>query len=68
MATRTYVNRPGVDGDPRTKNSSSSVVVKELGNQLGMQLFGGMPEELAALIKREIRREAELVKISGAIP
>jgi hypothetical protein len=33
-----------------------------------MELVGGSPDELAALMKREIPRWAELVKKSGATP
>ena len=40
----------------------------KLGKQLGMELVGGSPEDLAALMKREIPRWAELVKKSGAKP
>jgi tripartite-type tricarboxylate transporter receptor subunit TctC len=43
-------------------------VREKLGKQLGMELAGGSPEELAALMKREIPRWAELVKKSGAQP
>jgi tripartite-type tricarboxylate transporter receptor subunit TctC len=43
-------------------------VREKLGKQLGMELAGGSPEELASLMKREIPRWAELVKKSGAQP
>jgi tripartite-type tricarboxylate transporter receptor subunit TctC len=33
---------------------------------LGMQLVGGSPDDLAALMKTEIPRWAELVRTSGA--
>ncbi|MDQ5898357.1 MAG: hypothetical protein QG612_2443 [Pseudomonadota bacterium] len=38
----------------------------KLGRQLGMELVGSSPEELAALMQREIPRWAALVKKSGA--
>ena len=41
-------------------------VVAKLHDQMGMQLVGGSPEELAALMAREIPRWAALVKKSGA--
>jgi len=43
-------------------------VQDKLHRQLGMELVGGSPDELAALMKREIPRWAELVKKSGATP
>ena len=43
-------------------------VREKLDKQLGMQLVGSTPEELAALMKREIPRWAALVKKSGATP
>jgi len=43
-------------------------VEDKLHRQLGMELVGGSPDELAALMKREIPRWAELVKKSGATP
>lgn len=41
-------------------------VQAKLGGQLGMELVGGTPEELSALMAREIPRWAALVKKSGA--
>jgi tripartite-type tricarboxylate transporter receptor subunit TctC len=41
-------------------------VQAKLGGQMGMELVGGTPEELAALMSREIPRWAALVKKSGA--
>ena len=41
-------------------------VQAKLGGQLGMEIVGGSPEELAALMAREIPRWAALVKKSGA--
>lgn len=41
-------------------------VQAKLGGQLGMELVGGTPAELAALMSREIPRWAALVKKSGA--
>jgi len=41
-------------------------VQAKLGGQLGMELVGGSPAELAALMAREIPRWAALVKKSGA--
>ena len=41
-------------------------VQAKLHDQLGMELVGGSPEELAALMNREIPRWAALVKKSGA--
>ena len=41
-------------------------VQDKLGRQMGMELVGGSPEELAALMAREIPRWAALVKKSGA--
>ena len=41
-------------------------VQAKLGGQLGMEIVGGSPEELAALMAREIPRPAALVKKSGA--
>jgi tripartite-type tricarboxylate transporter receptor subunit TctC len=41
-------------------------VQAKLGGQLGMELVGGTPEELAALMSREIPRWGALVKKSGA--
>ncbi len=43
-------------------------VREKLDKQLGMQLVGSTPEELAALMKAEIPRWAALVKKSGATP
>ena len=43
-------------------------VREKLDKQLGMQLVGSTPEELAALMSREIPRWAALVKKSGATP
>jgi tripartite-type tricarboxylate transporter receptor subunit TctC len=43
-------------------------VRERLGKQLGMELVGSSPDELAALMKTEIPRWAELVKKSGAKP
>jgi tripartite-type tricarboxylate transporter receptor subunit TctC len=41
-------------------------VQAKLGGQLGMEIVGGTPEELSALMTREIPRWAALVKKSGA--
>jgi len=41
-------------------------VQAKLGGQLGMELVGGTPEELSALMAREIPRWGALVKKSGA--
>jgi tripartite-type tricarboxylate transporter receptor subunit TctC len=41
-------------------------VQAKLHDQLGMEIVGGSPEELAALMGKEIPRWAELVKKSGA--
>jgi len=41
-------------------------VQDKLGKQMGMEIVGGGPEELAALMAREIPRWAALVKKSGA--
>lgn len=41
-------------------------VQAKLGGQLGMELVGGTPQELASLMAREIPRWAALVKKSGA--
>ncbi|MEO8152018.1 MAG: tripartite tricarboxylate transporter substrate binding protein [Rhizobacter sp.] len=41
-------------------------VVAKLHDQLGMEIVGGTPEELAALMSQEIPRWAALVKKSGA--
>lgn len=41
-------------------------VVAKLHDQMGMQLVGGSPDELAALMAKEIPRWAALVKKSGA--
>jgi tripartite-type tricarboxylate transporter receptor subunit TctC len=43
-------------------------VREKLDKQLGMQLVGSTPDELAALMKSEIPRWAALVKKSGATP
>lgn len=43
-------------------------VLAKLGGQLGMEIVGGTPEELAALMAKEIPRWAALVKKSGATP
>jgi len=43
-------------------------VREKLDKQLGMQLVGSTPDELAALMSREIPRWAALVKKSGATP
>ena len=43
-----------------------SDVQAKLGGQLGMDLVGGTPDELAALMAKEIPRWAALVKKSGA--
>ena len=41
-------------------------VQAKLHGQMGMEIVGGSPEELAALMAKEIPRWAELVKKSGA--
>jgi tripartite-type tricarboxylate transporter receptor subunit TctC len=41
-------------------------VQAKLGGQLGMELVGGTPAELAALMAKEIPRWGALVKKSGA--
>jgi tripartite-type tricarboxylate transporter receptor subunit TctC len=41
-------------------------VQAKLGGQLGMEIAAGSPEELAALMQKEIPRWAALVKKSGA--
>jgi tripartite-type tricarboxylate transporter receptor subunit TctC len=41
-------------------------VIAKLHDQMGMQLVGGSPDELAALMAKEIPRWAALVKKSGA--
>ena len=41
-------------------------VQDKLGRQMGMEIVAGGPEELAALMAREIPRWAALVKKSGA--
>jgi len=41
-------------------------VKDKLGNQLGMEIVGSSPQELAELMREEIPRWAELVKKSGA--
>ena len=41
-------------------------VQAKLHDQLGMEIVGGSPEELAALMAKEIPRWAALVKKSGA--
>ncbi len=41
---------------------------ERLGNTIGMELVGSSPQELTALMQREIPRWAELVKKSGATP
>jgi hypothetical protein len=41
-------------------------VQAKLSGQLGMELVGGTPDELAALMSREIPRWGALVKKSGA--
>jgi tripartite-type tricarboxylate transporter receptor subunit TctC len=43
-------------------------VKQKLGVQLGMEIVGSTPEELAGHMSREIPRWAELVKKSGATP
>jgi tripartite-type tricarboxylate transporter receptor subunit TctC len=43
-------------------------VVAKLTDQLGMDIVGSSPDELAAFMKTEITRWAELVKKSGATP
>jgi tripartite-type tricarboxylate transporter receptor subunit TctC len=41
-------------------------VQAKLGQQMGMEIVGGGPEELAALMNKEIPRWAALVRKSGA--
>ena len=41
-------------------------VVARLHDQMGMDLVGSTPEELAAFMRKEIPRWADLVKKSGA--
>ena len=43
-------------------------VKDKLANQLGMEIVGSTPDELASHMAREIPRWAELVKKSGATP
>ena len=43
-------------------------VQQKLGAQLGMEIVGGTPDELAALMAKEIPRWGALVKKSGASP
>jgi len=43
-------------------------VKDKLGNQLGMEIAAGSPDELAKLMQKEIPRWADLVKKSGAQP
>ena len=43
-------------------------VKDKLTNQLGMEVVAGSPDDLAALMKKEIPRWGELVKKSGATP
>jgi tripartite-type tricarboxylate transporter receptor subunit TctC len=43
-------------------------VKDKLTNQLGMEVVAGSPEQLAALMQKEIPRWGELVRKSGATP